>query len=202
MGRREACVAAGVLAGLTGVAVFLALHHVLIVPIWPIAPMGALLAALAGAAVGAAYGELLPHLPPRPWTTLAVVGVIGAILAPPMIVAELWGPMFSMDGSGGGALLVSGSEVAVRIVVGLLGVATVAGAAVGWWIARSRRGAATSAGAALLLAIGPGHNIPLLGGTPAVRTEVVILAAVIGASSLTLVASAAWLERRTLLELD
>jgi len=69
MGRastRAASVRAGVLAAVAGLATFLLLHHLWIVPIWFIAPVGALVAAAGGAAVGAAYEELLPHLPRRP----------------------------------------------------------------------------------------------------------------------------------------
>jgi hypothetical protein len=182
-------VQAGVLAGVAGFATFLLVHHLLIVPIWFIAPAGGVLAVTGGALVGAAYAELLPHLPRRPWTAIPVVLVIAAVLLPALVVSELCGPMFADDGDGGGTLLVSGEEAAVRIVVGLLGTATVAGAALGWLLARTRRAAARLAVAALVLAIGPGHNIPLLGGTQAVWKEVVMLAVVVSVASLVLVES-------------
>jgi hypothetical protein len=192
----KAPVQAGVLAGMAGLAAFLLIHHVLIVPIWFITPVGAVVAAVGGAAVGTAYADLLPHLPGRPWTAVAIVLVIGAILLPAFAVAELRGPMFAMDADGGGTLLVPREEAAVRVVLGLLGTAVVAGAVLGWLLTRSRRAAATLAAAGLVLALGPGHNIPMLGGTPAVGKELVILATVVGVSSIVLVEGSARLVRR------
>lgn len=188
---RAASVRAGVLAGMAGFATFLFIHHVWIVPIWFIAPVGALVAA----AGGAAYAELLPHLPRRPWTATDLIVVIGVVLLPAIVIAELRGPIFAMEGDGGGTLLVPGEEAATDVVVGLLGTATIAGAGLGWLIARSRRATGTTALAAFAFALGPGHNIPLLGGTPAVAKELVILAAVVGVASVVLVEAHAWLVR-------
>ena len=192
----KAPVQSGVLAGMAGLVAFLLIHHVLIVPIWFITPVGAVLAAVGGAAVGTAYADLLPHLPRRPWTVIAVVLVITTILLPAIALAQLWGPMFAIDGDGGGTLLVPGEEAAVRVVFGLLGTAVVAGAVLGWLLTRSRRAAARLAAAGLVLALGPGHNIPMLGGTPAVGKELVILATVAGVASLVLVEGNARLVRR------
>ena len=89
--RRAASVRAGVLAGIAGFATFLLVHHVWLVPIWFIAPAGALVAAVGGAVVGAAYAELHPHLPRRPWTVIAVIVVIGVVLLPAFVIAELRG---------------------------------------------------------------------------------------------------------------
>lgn len=189
---RRASVRAGVLAGMAGLATFLLLHHVWIVPIWFIAPFGALVAAAGGAAVGAAHAELLPHLPRRPWTASALIVVIGIVLLPALVIAELRGPIFAMDGDGGETLLVPGAEAAADVVVGLLGTATIAGAWLGWLIARNRRAAGTTALAAFTFAAGPGHNIPLLGGTPAAAKELVILAAVVAVASVVLVEAHAW----------
>jgi len=192
-------VQAGVLAGMAGLATFLLIHHVLIVPIWFITPVGAVLAAVGGVAVGTAYADLLPHLPRRPWTVIAVFVLIGAVLLPAIALAQLWGPMFVMGGdggNGGGTLLVSGKDAAVRVVLGLVGTTVVAGAVLGWLLTRSRRAAARLAAAGLVLALGPGHNIPMLGGTPAVAKEFVILATVAGVASLVLVEANARLVRR------
>lgn len=49
---------------------------------------------------------------------------------------------------------------------------------------------------AFALAVGPGHNIPLLGGTSVVAKEVAILAAVIGVASVMLVEAHARLAGR------
>ena len=62
----EAAVAAGAVAGIAGLGVFLVAHHVWIVPIWFIAPVGVVTAGAAGAVVGASYATLRPHLPRRP----------------------------------------------------------------------------------------------------------------------------------------
>lgn len=194
---RAASVRAGVLAGIAGFATFLLIHHVWIAPIWFIAPAGALVAAAGGAAFGAAHAELLPHLPRRPWTPIALIVVIGIVLLPAILIAELRGPIFAMQGDRNGTLLVPSAEAAADVVMGLLGTATIAGAGLGWLIARSRRAALTTALAAFAFALGPGHNIPLLGGTPAVAKELVILAAVVVVASVVLVEAHAWLVRLT-----
>ena len=100
-----------------------------------------------------------------------------------------------MEVDGGGSLLVPDPEAVADVVVGLLGTATVAGAGLGWLIAGSRRAAGTTALAAFAFALGPGRNIPLLGGTPAVAKELAILAAVVGVASVGLVEAHAWLVR-------
>jgi hypothetical protein len=83
---RAASIEAGAIAGIAGLAVFLALHHAWIAPIWFVAPVGAVFAASGGAAVGAAYVELRPRLPGRPWTALCVIAVISSVLAPATVV--------------------------------------------------------------------------------------------------------------------
>lgn len=191
---RAASVQAGVAAGLVGLATFLVVHHLLIVPIWFVAPVGAILAAAGGAAVGAAYAELRPHLPPRPWTAFGVAGLIAVVLLPALVVAELRGPIYDLDGT----LLVPPTEAILDVVVGLLGSATVVGAAVGLLVGRSRRAAGMMAVAGLALAIGPGHNIPMLAATPAVRTELIILGVVMAVASIALVEVQSRLVRRAL----
>lgn len=184
-------------AGLAGFAVFLVLHHLWIVPIWFIAPIGGVMAAAGGAAVGAAYAELLSHLPPRPWTAIVVALGIVAVLGQSIVIAELRGPVYVMGQSGAGILVVAASEAVAGFVGGLLATATVAGAAVGWLVGRTRRAAGWTALAGFALAIGPGHNIPLLGATPAVAKELVMLAAVTVAASIVLVEGEAFRGRRT-----
>lgn len=184
------------MAGIVGLVVFLVLHSIWIVPIWFVAPVGAVVAATAGAAVGAAYGELLPHMPRPPWSAPAFFVAIGLVLLPAVAFAELRGPMHAMDADGGGSLLAPGIEVVADVVAGLLVSATLSGAAVGWLIARRRRAAGLTALAGLALALGPGHNIPFLGGTSSVGTELAILAAVGVAATLVLVACHAWLSSR------
>jgi hypothetical protein len=185
--RDSAAIWAGVAAGLAGLATFLVIHHVWIVPIWGIAPVGAMLAGLGGALVGAAYGEALPRLPRRPLAIPAVIAVITLILAPSLVIAQATGPMFAMTADGGGNLLVPPSSAILGFVVGLLGTATVMGAIVGWLVGRTRRAIVLMAGAGFVLALGPGHNIPFLGASSAVGKELVILAAVVVVASIVLV---------------
>lgn len=185
--RTGAAIWAGVAAGLAGLATFLLVHHLWIVPIWFIAPIGGVLAAVGGALVGAAYAELLPHLPRRPWTTLAVMAVIALVMLPALVIAELTGPMFAMTADGSAILLVSAPAAVAAFVVGLLGTATLTGAALGWAIGRSRRAAALMAGAGFALALGPGHNIPFLGASGVTGMELAILGAVVAVASVVLV---------------
>ena len=49
------------------------------------------------------------------------------------------------------------------------------GGAMGWFLARTPRAALATAIAGLVYALGPGHNIPLLGGTPAVGKGIILL---------------------------
>jgi hypothetical protein len=81
----------------------------------------------------------------------------------------------------------------VRFVVELLVTATIVGGLAGWCLGRTRRATATMALASFLFALGPGHNIPFVGGTRGVDTELALLAAVIAASALVLVEGHAWL---------
>jgi hypothetical protein len=117
---------AGVAAGIAGLIVFLILHHLWIAPIWFILPFGLVVAAAGGAAVGWAYGELLPNLPPRPWTILAVVGLIAVILLPSIILAELREPLFDITVPGG-RLQVGTGRAALVFVLEFLLTATLVG---------------------------------------------------------------------------
>ena len=183
---------AGVTAGMAGLFVFLILHHLWIAPIWFILPFGLVVAAVGGAAVGWAYGELLPNLPPRPWTILAVVGLIAVILLPSIILAELREPLFDITVAGG-RLRVSTGRAAMVFVLELLLTATLVGGVAGWLIGRSGQAAMATAVAGFIYALGPGHNIPLVGGTPGVAKELVIMTAVVVVSALVMVEVQAWL---------
>lgn len=183
----DAAVAAGAFAGIAGLGVFLVAHQLWIVPIWSIAPVGVVMAGAGGAAVGASYAALRPGLPRRPWTAPAIAALYATMLAPAVLIGELRGPIFALDADGGGTLLVPPAEALLDVLLGLLGTSALVGAIVGGIVGRRRRAVGATMLAAIALAIGPGHNIPLLGGTPAVGKEVAILAAVIVAASVVLV---------------
>jgi hypothetical protein len=184
---------AGVAAGIAGLLVFLALHAFWIVPIWFILPVGLLVAGGGGLAVGWAYAELRWRLPPRPWTALVVVGLISVILLPALVLAELQAPVFTVTPAGP-VQTVATSLIVARFVGELLATATIVGGLVGWWLGRTRRAALATAVAGFVFALGPGHNIPFIGGTPGVGKELALMVAVIIISALVLVEGHAWLE--------
>lgn len=105
--------------------------------------------------------------------------------------------IFTVDADGGGTFLVPPAEALVDVLVGLLGTSALLGAIVGALIGRRRRAVAATTLAAIALAIGPGHNSPLLGGTPAVGKELAILGAVVVAASVVLVEAEARLSAGT-----
>ena len=192
----EPAVLAGSSAGLAALAVFLVIHHLWIVPIWFIAPVGAVMAVVGGAAAGASYEALRAHLPRRPWASAAVAAVFASTLVPAILVAQARGPMFAMDADGGGTLLVPPTDAVLDVLVGLIAVSAITGGVLGWLIGRSRRAAVTTMLAAVAFALGPGHNIPLLGDTSAVGMELAILGAVVVVASVVLVEAEAWFSRR------
>lgn len=195
-GRSGAALSAGVAAGMAGLVTFLLVHQLWIAPIWFVAPAGMVMAGIGGAAVGASYAILRSRLPRRPWTAVAVVAGVAAILGPAVLVAEVRGPIFTVDAGGGGALLVPPTEALVDVLVGLIGLSALSGAIIGAGIGRSRRAAGTTMLAAVALAVGPGHNIPLIGGTPAVGVELAILAIVVPVAAVVLVEAEERLARR------
>ena len=189
---------AGLISGLAGLLVFLTIHHFWIRPIWFILPPGLVIAALGGLAVGWSYAEIKAGLPPRPWTALTLFALVGGILAPAVLLAQLRPP--PLDISTGA--IIDGSRVEVviaRVVIELLLTATVAGGLAGWWLGHTGRAAFATALAGFVFALGPGHNIPLLGNTPAVGKGVILLVSVILVSAVVLVESQAWLAKQQFL---
>jgi hypothetical protein len=120
------------------------------------------------------------------------------MLVPSIVLAELRGPIYDMTTGGEGALLVPVPDAVTAFVVGHLATTALAGAILGGLVGRTRRGTGASALAGFALALGPGHNIPLLGGTSATTRELAILAAVAVVASVVLVESQALLARRIL----
>ncbi len=184
---------AGMISGAAGLLVFLAIHHVWIRPIWGILPIGSLLAGLGGLAVGWAYAEIQIGLPPRPWTAAAVFALIAVTLIPGALLTQLRPP--PLDITTGTLLSGTPAGIALRFFLELLLTAALVGGLAGWWLGGTTRAGLASATAAFVFALGPGHNIPFLGSTPAAGKGLLLLAAVILVAAVVLVASEAWLHR-------
>lgn len=188
----RACLIAGTLSGLAGLLVFLFIHHIWIRSIWFILPAGLLIASLGGLAVGWTYGEIRPALPPRPWTALAVFGLMAAILSPAVILGQILPPVVNVAG---GKLAATTGELIARFVLLFVTAGAVGGLA-GRLLAHTWRGAIATGVAGLAFAMGPGHNIPFFGNTPVVGKALVLLAAPALAAPVVLVETRAWLARR------
>jgi hypothetical protein len=184
---------AGFLSGLAGLIVFLSIHHFWIRPIWFILPPGLIIAGLGGLAVGWAYAEIKTGLPPRPWTELAVFALVGITLTPAILLAQLRPP--PLDISTGAILRGTTASVVARFVIELLLTSAMVGGLAGWLLGHTPRAAFATALAGFVFALGPGHNIPFLGATPAVGKGIALLVAIILASAVVLVESEAWIAR-------
>lgn|GEM_PF-1145440 len=185
---------AGVLSGIAGLLVFLVIHHFWIGPIWFIFPIGLVIAAIGGLTVGWAYHELLPHLPARPWSTLAIVYLIGIILTPAIILAELREPLFTTTETGA-ELSVSVGYATVVFILELLMTATLVGGLAGWLIGRTSRAVLATALAGLIFALGPGHNIPFLGNSHGTWKGIAVLLGVVLCAAVVLVEMSAMMSR-------
>jgi hypothetical protein len=185
---------AGVLSGVAGLFVFLVIHHFWITPICFILPLGLVIAGLGGLVVGWSYTEIRAGLPPRPWTALALVALIGAILAPGILLAQLREPLVNF--SQGTIPRADVGRVLMHFSLELLIPATMVGGLSGWFLGRARRAALATGLAGLVLALGPGHNIPFLGNTPAVGKGLLLLLAITVASAFVLVEISEWLRKK------
>jgi len=117
------------------------------------------------------------------------------MLLPAMVLAELRPPMFDI------ALptrrLNMGTGQAVRIfVVDLLLTASIMGGLAGWLIGHTGAAVISTAIAGLVFALGPGHNIPFLGNTPAMGKGILLLSAIVLVSAVVLVEIQYWLSGR------
>ena len=194
MGDLTPYLVAGIVASLVGLFTFLVIHHFWIQPIWFILPVGLALAAIGGIAVGWSYEELHASLPSRPWTALALAAIIAAILAPAILLAELRAPL--VDPVTLAILPGQGLRATTRFFLELLVPAAAVGAAAGWFLTHSSRAAVATAVAGLVYALGPGHNIPLLGGTASAGKGLLLLLAITVAATVTLVETNALLLKK------
>jgi hypothetical protein len=190
----RASLAAGVLSGVAGLLAFLAIHHLWIVPIWFILLPGLIVAALGGLAIGWAYSEVRAGLPSRPWTHVSFLCLVSVTLAPAIVLAELRPALFDAT-TGDLAPGTSVSRVAGHFAGELLFSATIVGGLAGRHLGKTRRAAIATALAGFVFALGPGHNIPLLAGTPGAGKGAILLIAVIAVSTIVLVESESWLAR-------
>lgn len=186
---------AGVIAGVTGLVAFLVVHALWIMPIWFILPVGLLVAVAGGLAVGWSYSEIQPNLPERPWTAFIIMMLIALVLLPALVLAELRQPMFNVTAAGVANLAMGIPEVVARFIGELLVPAVLVGGLLGRWLGRSRRAGLATALAGFVFALGPGHNIPFIGGTHGVAKQLAIMAIIVGSAALALVESHAWLLR-------
>jgi hypothetical protein len=185
---------AGLLPSIARLFTFLAIHHFWIKPIWFILPPGIVMAGLGGLAVGWSYEEIHEGLPPHPWTFIGVMLLIGAVLAPSIILAQLREPILDLESFSipPGAT----GRVIRSFVLELVLTAILVGGAAGWALDHSWRASAATGLAGLTFALGPGHNIPLLGNTPAASKGLLLLLSIVPVSSVVLVESSLWLARR------
>lgn len=184
-GNTQVALISGMLAGVAGLLVFLIIHAWWITPIWFILPLGLFIALLGGAAVGWAYAEVRHKLPSRPWTAVTVAALITVILLPATILAELRQPMFAITPAG--AVFQMGMGRAVIIFIAELPLtAAISGGLLGWWLGRTPRAVLALALSGVIFALGPGHNIPFIGGTGGVGKEWIIMGAVIAVAALVL----------------
>jgi hypothetical protein len=190
----KASLSSGVLSGITGLLVFLVIHHLWIKPIWDILPAGLVIATLGGLSAGWAYYEVFPHLPGRPWSILAWIILVSLCLAPAVMLAQLRPPVVASAGMASG-MTITVTQALVVLVRDLLLTATVTGGLAGWFIVRTWRAALATALAGFVFALGPGHNIPFLGNTPATEKGILLLLAIIGSASTVLVESHAFFTR-------
>src|SRR5574341_165388 len=182
----KASLIAGMSAGVAGLLVFLVIHHFWIKPIWFILPIGLVIAVIGGLAAGWAYSELHPHLPGRPWTILAWATLVSLTLAPAVVLAQLSRPLFIGTGENA-TLTVSAKQAMIIFICNLLLTTTVTGGLGGWLIGGTKQAALATALAGFVFALGPGHNIPFLGNTPATGKGIFLLLAVILSASAVLV---------------
>jgi hypothetical protein len=182
---------AGIISGIVGLSVFLIIHHFWIMPIWFIAPAGVFIAAIGGAAVGWSYSEIHAALPDRPWTFLVLTLLIAIILAPSIILGQLRAPLVQFPGFS--IVPGKGQEAAIRFVLELVVTAVTVGAIEGWLLGRSINATIATALAGLAYAIGPGHNIPLLGNTSSAGKGLILLFIVTIVSAFVLVEASQWL---------
>ncbi|TAK13012.1 MAG: hypothetical protein EPO32_06545 [Anaerolineae bacterium] len=174
---------AGVAAGEIGLLVFLTIHHFTIRPIWFILLPGAAIAAVSGAAVGWAFHILRPTLPQNIWlASLMLAGLLTLTQVPGFLLGAVREPLIDMTTA---TLLPGKGQAAfMAFFLELFLTAALVGGLIGWGLAREARSAGVMALAAVLFALGPGHNIPFFAGTSGAGKMWMLMGAFITAAAL------------------
>jgi hypothetical protein len=154
--------------------------------IWFIAPLGAVFAGVGRIVIGRAYGELKSALPQGILRVGSVIVAAAAALLPSIPLAELREPLFTPS-SGDPVLSVGVKQADLHFIPKRPLPAALIGAGLGRHASRTHRAALSVASASLVFALGPVHNIPFLGGTPAAGLGWAILFAVVICASIVLV---------------
>ena len=158
----NAVVVTGVLSGAVCLAVFLVIHAIWITPIWGVAVIGVFLATGGGAAAARCYSLARRIMPARPLSWLAVLGMMAIPLVPCFILTSVLPPLLEAQ-NGQVVHPINVPWLVTGFFVNLLVPAAVVGAIMGWLISGRRSGAVLFAAMGLLIAVGPGHNLPLFG---------------------------------------
>jgi hypothetical protein len=124
-----------------------------------------------------------------------LVVIIGSILAPSIVLAQLRPPPLDIA-TGAIAPGQTTGRVIALFVLELLLTAVLMGGGAGWLLGRTARASTAMGLAGLIFALGPGHNIPFLGNTPAAGKGLTLLGAIVFVSAVVLVAVEAWLAPR------
>jgi len=124
-----------------------------------------------------------------------MVVLVAATLTPAIVLAQLRPPPLDLNT---GAIIdgTNLARVVLRVALELLLTATLMGALAGWWLGHSGRATFATGLAGFIFALGPGHNIPLLGSTSAAGKGVVLLVLIIIVSAVVLVEGQAALARQ------
>ena len=158
----NAVVGAGVLSGAVCLAAFLVIHAIWITPIWGVAVIGVFIATGGGAVAARCYTLARHIMPARPVSWLAVLGMVAIPLVPCIILTSVLPPLLEAE-NGQVVHPINVPWLVTGFFVNLLVSAAVVGAVMGWLISGRRSGAVLFAAMGLLMAVGPGHNLPPFG---------------------------------------
>jgi hypothetical protein len=161
----------GTAAGGAAMLSFMAIHSVLIAPIWTRAANGLPLALIGGIAIAAAFDRVAA---PGRRQTIFDGATFGALMFATLIPATAFS----------NALRIAGIEAnGWPGIAGSLATAAASGAAVGWLLTRTRDGALALAGAAAALVVAMAGPVPVVNGPRAAWLFIGFLPICIGAGA-------------------